>query len=208
MLIALGAVSSRRRLGTTAGSLRSNALVRERPAEPTTRLAPRRPAAEPRLEPRRHGQPVNVMVLGAFPPACMTTSFSLFDLAKAAAQAVNTAGGIQGLVRWRSWTCDDKFDPNATLDCARQARRRRVRLRSSPAWRSPATMSTTRATRGFPSSQLLAFSRLSSRTTSCSPITAGGAGLATAAIAEVLAQGVTKDQPGVRRELRRRQAGG
>jgi ABC-type branched-subunit amino acid transport system substrate-binding protein len=133
------------------------------------------------------GDPVKVMVLGSF-TGPYDTSFS-FDVAKAAAQAVNTAGGIQGRPM-EVLTCDDKFDPNVTLDCARQASDEgAVAIISGLALAGDYVDYA--AQQGIPVIPAVGFQSAEFQNDISFPVTAGGAGLATAAIAEVLAQGVT-----------------
>jgi ABC-type branched-subunit amino acid transport system substrate-binding protein len=134
------------------------------------------------------GDPVKVMVMGAF-TGLYDTSFS-FDVAKAAAQAINTAGGIQGRPM-EVLTCDDQFDPNATLDCARQASDEgAVAIISGLALAGDYVDYA--AQQGIPVIPAVGFQSAEFQNDISFPITAGGAGLATAAIAEVLGQGVTK----------------
>lgn len=134
------------------------------------------------------GDPVKVMVMGSF-TGLYDTSFS-FDVAKAAAQAVNSAGGIQGRPM-EVLTCDDKFDPNVTLDCARQASDEgAVAIISGLALAGDYVDYA--AQQGIPVIPAVGFQSAEFQNDISFPITAGGAGLATAAIAEVLAQGVTK----------------
>jgi ABC-type branched-subunit amino acid transport system substrate-binding protein len=134
------------------------------------------------------GDPVKVMVMGAF-TGLYDTSFS-FDVAKAAAQAVNSAGGIQGRPM-EILTCDDKFDPNATLDCARQASDEGVVAIISGLALAGDYVDYA-AQQGIAVIPAVGFQSAEFQNEISFPITAGGAGLATAAIAEVLAQGVTK----------------
>jgi branched-chain amino acid transport system substrate-binding protein len=134
------------------------------------------------------GAPVKVMVMGAF-TGLYDTSFS-FDAAKAAAQSVNAGGGIQGHPM-EILTCDDKFNPNATLDCARQASDAGVVAIVSGLMLAGDYVDFA-AQKGIPVIPAVGFQSAEFQNAITFPVTAGGAGLATAAIAEVLAQGVTK----------------
>lgn len=134
------------------------------------------------------GDPVKVMVMGSF-TGVYDTSFS-FDAAKAAAQSVNAAGGIQGHP-FEVLTCDDKFDPNATLDCARQASDAGVVAIVSGLMLAGDYVDYA-AQQGIPVVPAVGFQSAEFQNDVMFPVTAGGAGLATAAIAEVLAQSVTK----------------
>jgi ABC-type branched-subunit amino acid transport system substrate-binding protein len=134
------------------------------------------------------GDPVKVMVLGSF-TGPYDTSFS-FDAANAAALAINTAGGIQGHP-YEILTCDDKFDPNATLDCARQAK-------DEGAVAIIAGLALTgdyvdyAAQEGIPVIPAVGFNAAEFQNDITFPLTSGAAGYGSAAIAEVIAQGVTK----------------
>ncbi len=151
---------------------------------PATTEAP--PSTEAPAAPT--GDPVKVMVLGSF-TGLYDTSFS-FDVAEAAAQAVNADGGIQGRPM-EILTCDDKFDPNATLDCARQASDEgAVAIISGLALAGDYI--DLAAQEGIAVIPAVGFQSAEFQNDISFPITAGGAGLATAAIAEVLGQGVTK----------------
>lgn len=133
------------------------------------------------------GEPVNVMVMGSF-TGPFDTSFA-FDTAEAAAQAINDAGGVQGRPL-TILTCDDKFDPNATLDCARQAADADAVAIISGLVLAGDYLDFA-AQEGIPVIPAVGFQSAEFQNDISFPITAGGAGLATAAIAEVLAQGVT-----------------
>ncbi len=133
------------------------------------------------------GEPVNVMVMGSF-TGPFDTSFA-FDTAQAAAQAVNEAGGVQGRPL-TILTCDDKFDPNATLDCARQAADADAVAIISGLVLAGDYLDFA-AQEGIPVIPAVGFQSAEFQNDISFPITAGGAGLAAAAIAEVLAQGVT-----------------
>jgi branched-chain amino acid transport system substrate-binding protein len=145
-------------------------------AAPVTTGAPAAPS----------GDPVKVMVMGAF-TGLYDTSFS-FDAAKAAAQSVNAAGGVQGHPL-QILTCDDKFDPNATLDCARQANDAGVVAIISGLMLAGDYVDYAKQ-QGIPVIPAVGFQSAEFQSDITFPVTSGGAGLATAAIAEVLAQGV------------------
>jgi ABC-type branched-subunit amino acid transport system substrate-binding protein len=134
------------------------------------------------------GDPVKVMVMGSF-TGLYDTSFS-FDVANAVAQAVNVEGGIQGRPM-EILTCDDKFDPNATLDCARQASDEGAVAIISGLVLAGDYIDYA-AQEGIPVIPAVGFQSAEFQNDISFPITAGGAGLATAAIAEVLGQGVTR----------------
>ena len=127
------------------------------------------------------------MVMGAF-TGPYDTSFA-FDTAKAAAQAINAAGGVQGRPL-AILTCDDKFDPNATLDCVRQAVDGHAAAIISGLMLAGDYLDAA-SQAGIPVIPAVGFQSAEFQNDDSFPITAGGAGLATAAIAEVLAQGVT-----------------
>lgn len=163
--------------------------VETTPAETTpaeTTPAETTPATDAVVEPS--GDPVKVMILGSF-TGPYDTSFS-FDAANAAALAINTAGGIQGHP-YEILTCDDKFDPNATLDCARQAK-------DEGAVAIIAGLALTgdyvdyAAQEGIPVIPAVGFNAAEFQNDITFPLTSGAAGYASAAIAEVIAQGVTK----------------
>lgn len=134
------------------------------------------------------GDPVKVMVMGAF-TGPYDTSFS-FDAAKAAAQAINKAGGIQGHP-YEILTCDDKFDPNATLDCARQAKDQGAVAIISGLMLAGDYLDYAKQ-QGIPVVAAVGFQSAEFQSDISFPLTSGGAGYGTAAIAEVIAQGVTK----------------
>jgi ABC-type branched-subunit amino acid transport system substrate-binding protein len=134
------------------------------------------------------GDSVKVMVMGSF-TGPYDTSFS-FDTANAAAKAINDAGGIQGHP-YEILTCDDKFDPNATLDCARQAADAGV-VAIIAGLALTGDYIDFAAQEGIPVIPAVGFNAAEFQNDITFPLTSGAAGYGTAAIAEVIAQGVTK----------------
>ena len=87
-------------------------------------------------------------------------------------------------------TCDDHFDPNATLDCARQAVDEGSVAIIAGLILAPDYVDYA-AQEGVAVIPAVGFSAAEFQNDVAFPITSGGAGYATAAIAEVIAQGVT-----------------
>lgn len=168
---------------TTAGT-----ATTEAPATTTADTTPAETTETTAASAEPSGDPVKVMVMGSF-TGPYDTSFS-FDAAKAAAQAINEAGGIQGHP-YEILTCDDQFDPNKTLDCARQATDEGA-VAIIAGLILAGDYVDYAAQEGVAVIPAVGFSAAEFQNDVTFPLTSGGAGYATAAIAEVIAQGVTK----------------